>query len=64
MPLFIVGCVLAGITVILIPLLCILLIKNEKAIKKLDWRIYLIVFAIAAIGIAAIALLFAGHAQM
>ena len=64
MPLFITGCVLAGITVVSVPLLCVYLLRHEKAIKKLDWRMYLVVFGIAAIGIAAIALIFAGHAQM
>ena len=64
MTLFIIGCVLAGIVVIGIPLFCVFLLKFERKIKTLGWKTYLIVIALALIGIAAIALLFAGHAQM
>lgn len=64
MTLFIIGCVLAGIEVISIPLFCVILLRHERVIKKLDWRFYIIMFAFLAIGIAAVALIFAGQAQM
>lgn len=64
MTLFIIGCVLAGIVFISVPLFCIITLKNERRIKQLSWRFYLIMFVIIAVGIAAVALIFAGHAQM
>ena len=64
MILFIIGCVLAGLVIISIPLLCVLLLVNEKKIKKLGWWFYAIMFGLIALGIVAIGLIFGGHAMM
>lgn len=64
MTLFIIGCILAGLVVIGVPLFCILLLKNEKRIKKLGWRTGLIVAALAVMAVIAIIFLFVGHGQM
>ena len=58
---FIIGCILALLVIVSIPLLCFYLIKrSDSGKKKITWQIYAIVITIFIVGIAAIAFIFIG----
>ena len=61
MTFLIIGSVLAGLVVIAFPLLCFYLIKqSDRKQNLMTWKTFLLIFAIIAMGIASIVLIFLG----